>query len=147
MDFEEHRHHRRIMQQAFKRDRLVAYIEKANETIARVVPAWRPGAGFKLYEATKQLTLDIATEVFVGTEIGAQADRINRAFIDTVVGGQAIVRADRPSSTTPSSIDEDALLQHRRPHHAGRWPSRRPRRWDRDVLEQGGRDSARLERQ
>src|SRR6187402_2414110 len=35
MDFEEHRHHRRIMQQAFKHERLVSYIEQANETIAR----------------------------------------------------------------------------------------------------------------
>jgi cytochrome P450 len=94
MDFEEHRHHRRIMQQAFKRERLVAYIEKANATIARVMPTWRPGPGFKLYEAAKRLTLDVATEVFVGGDIGAQADRINRAFIDTVVGGQAIVRHD-----------------------------------------------------
>src|SRR5436190_17263659 len=96
MDFEEHRHHRRIMQQAFKRERLVGYIDKANTTIARIVPTWRPGPGFRLYEAAKRLTLDIATEVFVGGEIGAGADRINRAFIDTVVGGQAIVRADMP---------------------------------------------------
>jgi cytochrome P450 len=94
MDFEEHRHHRRIMQEAFKRERLVAYIAKANETIARVIPTWASHPGFRLYEAAKQLTLDIATEVFVGTEIGARADRINRAFIDTVLGGQAIVRRD-----------------------------------------------------
>src|SRR3954447_1358448 len=40
MDFEEHRHHRRIMQQAFKRERLVAYLDKVNDTIARVVPTW-----------------------------------------------------------------------------------------------------------
>jgi cytochrome P450 len=94
MDFEEHRHHRRIMQEAFKRERLVGYIEKANTTIARVLPTWRSGPGFALYVAAKQLTLDIATEVFVGTEMGAQAERINRAFIDTVHGGQAIVRHD-----------------------------------------------------
>src|SRR3954447_26520983 len=55
MDFEEHRHHRRIMQEAFKRERLVAYIEKANDTIARVIPTWRPGPGFTLYEAAKRL--------------------------------------------------------------------------------------------
>src|SRR3954452_19955042 len=77
MDFEEHPHHRRIMQEAFKRERLVAYIERANETVARVLATWPLGEGFRLYEGAKQLTLDIATEVFVGGDIGAEADRIN----------------------------------------------------------------------
>ena len=111
MDFEEHRHHRRIMQEAFKRDRLVAYIEKANATVARVLPGWRPGPGFALYDAAKQLTLDIATEVFVGTDLGARANRLNRAFIDTVVGGQAIVRADVPGGKWHRGLESRRLLQ------------------------------------
>ena len=96
MDFAEHRHHRRIMQQAFKRDRLVAYLERMNPAIARGLSGWQPGSGFRVYPRAKQLTLDIATEVFVGAELGAGADRLNRAFIDTVVGGQALIRADVP---------------------------------------------------
>jgi len=35
MDFSEHRHHRLIMQQAFKRDRLVARLEAMNPAIER----------------------------------------------------------------------------------------------------------------
>ncbi len=94
MDFEEHRHHRRIMQQAFKRDRLVAYLDKMNPAIERGLAGWEPGEGFPLYARTKQLTRDIATEVFVGAELGAESRRLDEAFIDTVVGGQAIIRAD-----------------------------------------------------
>jgi cytochrome P450 len=111
MDFEEHRHHRRIMQQAFKRERLVGYIEEANATIKRVIPSWRPGPGFALYNAAKQLTLDIATDVFVGGDIGGQADRINRAFIDTVVGGQAIVRADVPGGKWHRGLESRRVLE------------------------------------
>src|SRR3954454_9581171 len=111
MDFDEHRHHRRIMQQAFKRERLVAYLEKVNDTIARVLSRWRPGPGFELYGAAKQLTLDVATEVFVGEDIGAQADRINRAFIDTVVGGQAIVRADVRGGKWHRGLESRRVLQ------------------------------------
>src|SRR3954451_23295829 len=111
MDFEEHRHHRRIMQQAFKHERLVAYIDKANATIARVLPTWRQGPGFTLYDAAKQLTLDVATEVFVGTDIGAGADRINRAFIDTVVGGQAIIRADVRGGKWHRGLQSRRVLQ------------------------------------
>jgi cytochrome P450 len=33
MDFEEHRHHRRIMQQAFKRERLIGYVDALNPRI------------------------------------------------------------------------------------------------------------------
>lgn len=96
MDFDEHRHHRRIMQQAFKRDRLVSYLDAMTPAIERGIGGWRTGPDFKLYDAAKQLTLDIATEVFVGTTLGAEADRLNTAFIDCVVGGQAIIRADVP---------------------------------------------------
>ena len=44
MDLEEHRHHRRIMQAAFKRERLVAYLEKMNTAIERGISRW-PSAG------------------------------------------------------------------------------------------------------
>jgi cytochrome P450 len=64
MDLEEHRHHRRIMQQAFKRERLVAYLEKMNSAIERGVRRWSSTGVWHLYRATKQLTLDVATEVF-----------------------------------------------------------------------------------
>lgn len=96
MDFDEHHHHRRIMQQAFRRERLVSYLAKMNPAIGRGIASWRSERGFRLYDAAKQLTLDIATEVFVGGRLGKQADRLNKAFIAAVVGGQALVRADLP---------------------------------------------------
>jgi cytochrome P450 len=113
MDFEEHRHHRRIMQQAFKHERLVAYLEKVNETIARVIPTWRADSGgeFRLYSAAKQLTLDVATEVFVGEDMGAESERINRAFIDTVFGGQAIIRADVRGGRWHRGLESRRVLQ------------------------------------
>lgn len=96
MDPPEHRHHRLIMQQAFKRERLLAYLQRMHPAIARGLSGWRPGEGFPVYTRLKQLTLDIATEVFVGAPLGSEADRINRAFVDTVVGGQALIRSDVP---------------------------------------------------
>jgi cytochrome P450 len=67
-----------------------------NPAIERGISRWPAGSGFKLYRAAKQLTLDVATEVFTGTETGAEADRLNEAFINCVVGGQALIRADVP---------------------------------------------------
>jgi cytochrome P450 len=96
MDGAEHRHHRLIMQQAFKRERLLGYLERMHPAIERGLAAWGTGAGFPVHTRLKQLTLDIATEVFVGGEMGPEADRINRAFVDAVVAGQALIRADVP---------------------------------------------------
>jgi cytochrome P450 len=111
MDFEEHRHHRRIMQQAFKHERLVAYLDKMNPAIERGIARWQPGHGFELYRATKQLTLDIATQVFVGGELGSEADRLNRAFINCVVGGQAAVRTDVPGGKWHRGLTSRRLLE------------------------------------
>ncbi len=110
MDFEEHRHHRRIMQQAFKHERLVGYLGKMNPAIERGIARWRTGDGFQLYRAAKQLTLDVATEVFVGAAVSPEADRLNAAFIDVVLGGQAIIRADVPGGKWHRGLESRRLL-------------------------------------
>jgi cytochrome P450 len=111
MDFEEHRHHRRIMQQAFKHDRLVGYLEKMNPAIERGIARWSVGPGFRLYRAAKQLTLDVATEVFVGAQPSPETDRLNSAFIDVVVGGQAIIRADVPGGKWHRGLESRRRLE------------------------------------
>ena len=95
MDFDEHHHHRRILQQAFTRKRLISYLDTMNPAISRGIDAWRPGQ-IRLYRAAKQLTLDVATEVFMGHRLGPEADQVNRWFIDVVLGGKGIIRADVP---------------------------------------------------
>ncbi|MFC5185292.1 cytochrome P450 [Actinomadura harenae] len=97
LDFEEHLHHRRIMQQAFTRKRLQSYQETLAPSIGKGLDAWVPGRGFKVYDHVKQLTLDLATDVFMGVDLDrAEADRINGAFVDAVRAGTAYVRFPVP---------------------------------------------------
>ncbi|MBW8486286.1 cytochrome P450 [Actinomadura parmotrematis] len=97
LDFEEHLHHRRIMQQAFTRDRLRSYMDAMAPGIAAGLDAWEPGRDFRFYDHVKKLTLDLATDVFMGVELDrAEADRVNGAFIDAVRAGTAYVRAPVP---------------------------------------------------
>ncbi|MCP2340128.1 cytochrome P450 [Actinomadura rupiterrae] len=97
LDFEEHLHHRRIMQQAFTRPRLQAYMETMAPSIGKGLDAWQPARGFKVYDHVKQLTLDLATDVFMGVDLSrAEADRINGAFVDAVRAGTAYVRFPVP---------------------------------------------------
>ncbi|HET9073610.1 MAG TPA: cytochrome P450 [Solirubrobacteraceae bacterium] len=110
MDFEEHRQHRRILQQAFTRERLVAYLDTMNPAITRGIDSWPQQRDFPLYPAVKALTLDVATHVFMGDAPGPENDRLNRAFIDTVVGGQAFIRADVPAGRWHRGLRSRELL-------------------------------------
>ncbi|GGV12737.1 cytochrome P450 [Actinomadura cremea] len=97
LDFEEHLHHRRIMQQAFTRPRLRAYMDAMAPGIVTGLDAWEPGQDFKVYDHLKQLTLDLAVDVFMGVELDrAERDRVNGAFIDAVRAGTAYVRFPVP---------------------------------------------------
>lgn len=96
MDDPAHRFQRRIMQQAFKKPALTAYIEAMNPRIAEGIARWQPRADFPVFQSIKQLTLDLATSIFLGEEIGPDAARMNKAFIDTVDAALAYIRVPVP---------------------------------------------------
>jgi len=96
LDFDEHLRHRRIMQGAFTADRLATYLDTLNPAIADAVGAWPERGPMRLYPAMKRLTLDLATRTFMGGRLGPEAERVNRAFTDTVRAGLAFVRFPVP---------------------------------------------------
>ncbi|MEV0341432.1 cytochrome P450 [Nocardia sp. NPDC050713] len=111
MDAEEHMFHRRILQQAFTRPRLVGYLSTMNDAIDEALSAWEPRNRFPMYPTAKQLTLDIATKVFVGAQLGPEAERLHRAFTATVEGGLAIVRADVPGGRWHAGLRGRRVLE------------------------------------
>ncbi len=100
LDFDEHMYHRRIMQEAFTRPRLAGYVEHMDRVVTAVVADWPTNdARFLFYPAMKQLTLDIASLVFMGHEPGADDDlvtKINQAFTRTMRAGGAFIRYPVP---------------------------------------------------
>ena len=111
LDFEEHIHHRRIMQAAFTRERLVGYLDAMNTVIARNVESWRPGDDFRAYDNIKQMTLDVATEVFLGAQLGPEATSLHKAFTATVEAGLAIVRYDVPGGRWHRGLEGRKFLE------------------------------------
>ncbi|WP_344734377.1 cytochrome P450 [Nocardioides fonticola] len=114
LDFEEHHMHRRIMQQAFTRDRLEGYVERMHPAIEQGLRRWRPLPRFEAYPALKTLTLDIAAEIFMGgaehtppSEMAA----INKAFIDCVQSAAAIVRYPLPGTRWKRAIKGRRVLE------------------------------------
>jgi cytochrome P450 len=92
LDFEEHIHHRRIMQMAFTADRLSGYMTQVGSVVRSSLSSWSARDAFPLYPALKQLTLDVATKIFMASSLGAEATKVTRAFVDTVRAGTALVR-------------------------------------------------------
>jgi cytochrome P450 len=105
MDFEEHRLHRKALGVAFKPAPMKAYLGALNNGISRRIAEWHlAGSGqggttdLQFYPAIKQLTLDLAATSFLGIELGAQANVVNRAFVDMVAAIVGVVRAPIPGT-------------------------------------------------
>ena len=112
LDFEEHLHHRRIMQEAFTRPRLQAYMEAMAGGIVKGVESWEPGPDFKVYDQIKKLTLDLAVDVFMGVELDdAERARVNGAFIDAVRAGTAYVRFPVPGLRWHKGLQARKVLE------------------------------------
>ena len=101
MDFDEHMYHRRIMQEAFTRTRLSGYIKHMDAVASAVVAKdWPINDGrFLFMPAVKELTLDIASVVFMGHEPGSDHElvtKIKTAYETTTRAGGAIIRTPVP---------------------------------------------------
>lgn len=109
-DFDDHRLHRRVMQQAFSRAALAGYVEQVHTVTDRHLDALGPGE-VDVYAVTKRLTLDIAAEVFVGVPLGEQADTVNRAFSDAIRATVTPVRLPLPGTTYARGLAGRRTLQ------------------------------------
>jgi cytochrome P450 len=100
LDFDEHLHHKRIMQGAFTRPRLASYVEDMDRVITRIVADWpTDNTRFLFHPAAKELTLDVAAVVLLGHEPGEDHElvtAVNHAFEQTTRAGGAIIRTSIP---------------------------------------------------
>src|SRR3954471_3941315 len=115
-DFDEHMYHRRIMQEAFVRTRLAGYTEHVDKVVSQVISNdWVANdPRFLLYPAMKQMTLDIASMVFMGHEPGTDHElvtKVNNAFTTTVRAGNAIIRTGVPPFTWWRGLQARKLLE------------------------------------
>ncbi|WP_232677404.1 cytochrome P450 [Nocardioides sp. R-C-SC26] len=114
LDFDEHHRHRRLMQQAFTRDRLDSYVAALSPTTSALLDAWPDDGSVLAYPALKTLTLDLATAVFMGgAELArpGELDAVNTAFIDCVQAATAFVRLPLPGTRWGRALAGRRLLE------------------------------------
>jgi len=96
-DGEEHKHHRKIMLEAFKRPALRGYGERMNPMIEQGIADWaeRPQP-FSAFLAFKELTLGIATSIFLGVPPDPETRKMQHAFEDMVAASMSRIRLRIP---------------------------------------------------
>ncbi|ASW85495.1 cytochrome P450 [Mycobacterium intracellulare] len=111
MSFDEHLMHRRIMQEAFTRPRLTGYVGQVAPCVRAAVPAWPTGPSVRIYPLLKNLTLDIATDVFMGGRGKDESAAVNEAFISTVRAASSFVRVPLPGTRFRAGVHGRRVLE------------------------------------
>jgi cytochrome P450 len=112
LDFDEHLHHRRILQHAFTNDALRSYHSVMAPDIRRNLAEWDTHGEVRLHHRFKALTLDLALETFVGVDLSAEEQReVNTAFIAAVRAGTSIIRKPVPGTPWAKGLRARAFLE------------------------------------
>ena len=91
-DFSDHRVHRRVLQQAFKRPVLEHYAARLNEQLKSGIEAWPKQESFKFQHRLKSLLLDNAASLFMGADLGPESDQLNKHFVALLNATVSLVR-------------------------------------------------------
>ena len=94
LDFDEHRHDRRIMQAAFRTEAMRGYVELMHAPIRSTIARWP--RELQLYPALKQLTLNMACRIFLGVLPERESEQLNHAFSAAVAASVAVVKREVP---------------------------------------------------
>lgn len=111
LEFDEHMFHRRLMQQAFTRPRLEGYFGELTTVVEKAVGDWRTDAPLRLYPTVKDMTLEVASEIFMDAEVGGEREKLNKAFIACTHAGMSIVRHPIPGGHWRAGLQGRKVLE------------------------------------
>lgn len=110
-DGDDHRYHRRLLGAPFKNAALKQYVALMSPDIKAQVAGWQSSTDFHFYPWVKQLTLDLAAEIFVGESLNENATTVNRAFIDLVQASMVIFQVPLFGNTYQRGLKARAYLE------------------------------------
>ncbi len=109
MDFDKHRADRKALSVAFKPEPMRHYATELDAGIEAAIGGWA-GQTLRFYDVVKKLTLDLAATSFLGVPLGAEADRINQAFVDEVQASVSPIRKPWPGTQMRKGVKARAYL-------------------------------------
>ncbi|CAA0095476.1 Putative cytochrome P450 136 [BD1-7 clade bacterium] len=98
IDFDVHKAHRRIFQNAFKTQAIRGYLDIMNPTLRDGIEDWGDKSDFHFFDAIKSLLLGQASDIFLGLDKDDQnTEKLSQAFLDINEKGLlAIIRKEIP---------------------------------------------------
>ena len=112
-DGEEHRRNRKLMMPAFHGQALAAYVATMNATVDRYLTRWEKQGELQWFEEFKQLTFDIASELLLGAEPGAETARLSELFTTLTNGLFSLFPLPWKFTKFGKAVAaRDALLEH-----------------------------------
>ena len=89
--------HRRLLREAFRTPALESYLVQTNEMLGGMLSDWDAGSGpFLAFPRIKEMTLEIACRIFLGTGPDQDVTKLNEAFEATVAASMSLVRLRLP---------------------------------------------------
>lgn len=111
MDGDLHWFQRKLMAHAFKKPQLVEYLNRMNPEIKAGLTKFPTGRNVLMFPAIKKLTLDMGAKIFMGTDVGPQADQLNHDFLVTVDAAMAIIRDPIPGTLMARGVKSRQRLE------------------------------------
>jgi cytochrome P450 len=116
MDFAEHRHHRQIIQSAFRPSAMQGYAALLNQVVTASVDGWDASPVLKIYPALQSLALAITMEVLFGLDSQGEIESIRRKYLKVLRGLTAFIRYPWPGTPIRRGLlARDDIHEHFRP--------------------------------
>lgn len=111
MDFDDHAHHRKIMQAAFKKEAMMSYMGVLNQSAADTIATWDVTQPFLFFPHIKSLLFNQAAIVFMGESLGPVATQLIGYFTTTVAGTVAMLRLLIPGTAFYKAVKSSLALR------------------------------------
>ncbi|MDC3033505.1 cytochrome P450 [Acidimicrobiaceae bacterium] len=95
-DFDDHKYHRSLLQNSFRRDALDKYIHIIQPRIDSWIEEVKQKREFNLYKSIKQLMFNVAVELFFDEVDDTKLNHLNQLFINSIKPATTIVRSPYP---------------------------------------------------
>ena len=95
-DFDDHKYHRSLLQNSFRRDALDKYINIIQPRIDSWIEEVKQNREFYVYKSIKQLMFNIAVELFFDEVDDTKLNHLNQLFINSIKPATTIVRSPYP---------------------------------------------------
>ena len=109
-DFDDHKYHRSLLQNSFRRDALDKYIHIIQPRIDSWIEEVKQKREFYLYKSIKQLMFNVAVELFFDEVDDTKLNHLNQLFINSIKPATTIVRSPYPMTRMKKGLKARAEL-------------------------------------